>query len=175
MQQKQNIMDKLDKKRDEAAAKLVKKEFKLPTEIVSGVGFLLLAIVCCFLIPSQIQISATDEVNGRVFPYLLVVIMGIFSTVLIGQELVNVYVKKRPWTTKTVNMLEEVRALFIFLILILTYVISKVTNLFLIGAIFCALSFLVFFRCRKISYYVITLSLAILIWVAFRFGLNVGF
>ena len=175
MQQKQNIMDKLDNKRDEVAAKLVLKEFKFPTEIVSGVVFLLLALICYLLIPSQIQISETDQVNGRVFPYLLVAIMGVFSFILIGKELVNVYVKKKPWTTKTINLLEEVRALFIFVILILTYVISKVTNLFLLGAIFCSIGFLVFFRCRKISYYVITLGLAVLIWVSFRFGLNVGF
>ena len=175
MNQKNSIMDKLDKKRDQVASKLVGKEFNLPTEIVSAVLFLILSIVCYILIPSQIQISETDTVNGRVFPYLLSAIMGIFSVVLLVQELINVYVKKKPWTTKTVNLLEEVRALFIFLILILTYAISKVTTLFVIGAIFCALGFLIFFRCRKISYYVITIGLALLIWVAFRFGLNVGF
>lgn len=169
------FMDKLDDIRDNAAIKLEKKEFNFPTEIVSGVFFFILAVICYFIIPGQVQVSETETVNGRAFPYLLTAIMGIFSIVLLGQEFIRISIKKQPLTTKKINLLEEVKALFIFLILILTYLISRITDLFVLGAIFCAISFLIYFRCRKISYYIITLGLAVLIWVAFRFGLNVGF
>ena len=37
------------------------------------------------------------------------------------------------------------------------------------------LAFLVYFRCKKRSYYAITIGMAVLIWAAFRFGLNVKF
>ena len=60
-------------------------------------------------------------------------------------------------------------------ILLVTYLLSKYTGLFVIGAVFCALGFLAFFRCRKRSYYIITLALAVGIWCAFRFGLGVSF
>ena len=55
------------------------------------------------------------------------------------------------------------------------YLLSKLTGLFVVGAIFCCLGFLLYFRCRKKSYYVITLALAVAIWAAFRFALGVDF
>ena len=76
---------------------------------------------------------------------------------------------------KNINLLVEVKALEILAILLLTYVICRVTDLFVAGAIFCSLAFLIYFRCRKLSYYAITLTVAVLIWIAFRFGLNVNF
>ena len=53
--------------------------------------------------------------------------------------------------------------------------LAKVTDLFVIGALFCAVAFLVFFRCKKKSYYAITIGMAVAIWVVFRFVLNVSF
>ena len=73
------------------------------------------------------------------------------------------------------NLLVEVKALVIMGILIVTYLLAKVTDLFVIGGLFCAVSFLVFFRCKKKSYYAITVSAAVLIWVVFRFVLSVNF
>ena len=52
---------------------------------------------------------------------------------------------------------------------------ARVTDLFVVGAVFCALAFLVYFRCKKPRYYVITVGLAVGIWAAFRFLLNVRF
>jgi hypothetical protein len=83
--------------------------------------------------------------------------------------------RKQPITWKTVNLLVEVKALVILGILLGTYFLSKYTGMFVIGAVFCALGFLVFFRCKKWSYYAITLGLAVGIWCAFRFGLGVSF
>ena len=76
---------------------------------------------------------------------------------------------------KTMNMLAEVKALIIIAILIFTYLLARWTDLFVIGAVFCAVAFLVYFRCKKKLYYAITVGLAVLIWVAFRFVLNVPF
>ena len=52
---------------------------------------------------------------------------------------------------------------------------TMVTDLFVVGAVFCALAFLLFFRCKKPLYYAITVSMAVLIWVVFHFVLNVSF
>lgn len=120
-------------------------------------------------------VSDTDVVNGRAFPTLLMVVMMICSGMVLAKELYQIFVKKMPPATKNINLLVEVKALEILAILLLTYVICRVMDLFVIGAIFCSLAFLVYFRCRKVSYYAITLTMAVLIWVAFRFGLNVNF
>ena len=63
----------------------------------------------------------------------------------------------------------------IVFILVITYLLAKVTDLFVVGAVFCALAFLLFFRCKKPLYYAITVSMAVLIWVVFHFVLNVSF
>ncbi len=168
-------MDWLDEKRDTIGEKLSKKELKLPIDIVTGVFFLLLGAVILLIMPKQVPVSDSDVINGQAFPTLLMVVMMICSGVVLAKELYNIFVKKMPPAMKNINLLVEVKALEILAILLLTYAICRVTDLFVVGAIFCSLAFLVYFRCRKLSYYAITLTVAVLIWIAFRFGLNVNF
>ena len=171
-------MDWLDEKRDTIGEKLSKKEMKLPIDIVTGVFFLLLGAVILLIMPKQVPVSDSDVINGQAFPTLLMAVMMICSGVVLAkdiEELYNIFVKKMPPAMKNINLLVEVKALEILAILLLTYVICRVTDLFVAGAIFCSLAFLIYFRCRKLSYYAITLTVAVLIWIAFRFGLNVNF
>ena len=175
MKEKQVWMDWLDEKRDTIGEKLSKKEMKLPIDIVTGVFFLLLGAVILLIMPKQVPVSDSDVINGQAFPTLLMAVMMICSGVVLAKELYNIFVKKMPPAMKNINLLVEVKALEILAILLLTYVICRVTDLFVVGAIFCSLAFLIYFRCRKLSYYAITLTVAVLIWIAFRFGLNVNF
>lgn len=168
-------MDWLDEKRDTIGEKLSKKEMKLPIDIVTGIFFLLLGAVILLIMPKQVPVSDSDVINGQAFPTLLMAVMMICSGVVLAKELYNIFVKKMPPAMKNINLLVEVKALEILAILLLTYVVCRVTDLFVVGAIFCSLAFLVYFRCRKLSYYAITLTVAVLIWIAFRFGLNVSF
>ena len=168
-------MDWLDEKRDTIGEKLSKKEMKLPIDIVTGIFFLLLGAVILLIMPQQVPVSDSDVINGQAFPTLLMAVMMICSGVVLAKELYNIFVKKMPPAMKNINLLVEVKALEILAILLLTYVICRVTDLFVVGAIFCSLAFLIYFRCRKLSYYAITLTVAVLIWIAFRFGLNVNF
>ena len=168
-------MDWLDEKRDTIGEKLSKKEMKLPIDIVTGVFFLLLGAVILLIMPKQVPVSDSDVINGQAFPTLLMAVMMICSGVVLAKELYNIFVKKMPPAMKNINLLVEVKALEILAILLLTYLICRVTDLFVVGAIFCSLAFLIYFRCRKLSYYAITLTVAVLIWIAFRFGLNVNF
>ena len=168
-------MDWLDEKRDTIGEKLSKKEMKLPIDIVTGIFFLFLGAVILLIMPKQVPVSDSDVINGQAFPTLLMAVMMICSGVVLAKELYNIFVKKMPPAMKNINLLVEVKALEILAILLLTYVICRVTDLFVVGAIFCSLAFLIYFRCRKLSYYAITLTVAVLIWIAFRFGLNVNF
>ena len=93
---------------------------------------------------------------------------------LIIQNVIKIS-KKQPVQVSTFNLLTEVKALMILAILFITYFIRRITDLFVLGAVFCSIAFLVFFRCKKRSYYAITIGMAVLIWAAFRFGLNVKF
>ena len=149
-----NLIERAEAKLDEWGAKLEQKNIEYPVDLICGILFLVIGIVLLLIMPQQVQISEKDVVNGR--------------------EAYNM-VMHRPTKTKTLNLLVETKALVIVLILVVTYLLAEVTDLFVVGAVFCALAFLVFFRCKKPLYYAITVSMAVLIWVVFHFVLNVSF
>ena len=154
--------------------KLHEKEIRIPIDLVTGVVFFLVGLGVLLVMPDQVAISEKDVVNGRAFPTLLTVVMLLCCAMLIGKELYKL-ATKQPLNWKVINVQVEMKALVILGILVVTYLLSKLTGLFVVGAIFCCLGFLLYFRCRKKSYYVITLVLAVAIWAAFRFALGVEF
>ena len=162
-----NLIERAEAKLDEWGAKLEQKNIEYPVDLICGILFLVIGIVLLLIMPQQVQISEKDVVNGRAFPTMLIWLMLAMSALLVGREAYNM-VMHRPTKTKTLNLLVETKALVIVLILVVTY-------LFVVGAVFCALAFLVFFRCKKPLYYAITVSMAVLIWVVFHFVLNVSF
>lgn len=167
-------VEKLNTCMDAWGDKLRDKEIRIPIDLAVGVVFFLFAAFIMLVMPRQVVISESDVVNGRAFPTLLMVIMMICSGMLILKEGYKL-IKKQPLEWKVINLQTEAKALAILAILLITYVLSRVTGLFVIGAIFCCLGFLFYFRCNKKSYYVITLVIAVAIWAAFRFVLNVDF
>lgn len=153
---------------------LHKKELRIPVDLTVGVLFFLFALAILYVMPEQVAISEKDTVNGRAFPTLLMVVMMICCAMLVGKEIYKL-ITKQPMNWKTINLQTEIKALVILAILVVTYLLCRFTDLFVVGAIFCCLGFLVYFRCKKPLYYVITLTLAVAIWAAFRFVLNVDF
>ena len=154
--------------------KLHEKEIRIPIDLVTGLAFALFALAILLVMPDQVAVSEKDVVNGRAFPTLLMAVMMICCAMLVAKELYKL-ATKQPLNWKVINVQVEMKALVILAILIGTWLLSKLTGLFVIGAIFCCLGFLLYFRCRKKSYYVITLVLAVAIWAAFRFALGVDF
>jgi succinate dehydrogenase hydrophobic anchor subunit len=154
--------------------KLHEKEIRIPIDLVTGVLFFLVALGVLLVMPDQVAISEKDVVNGRAFPTLLMVVMMLCCAMLIGKELYKL-ATKQPLNWKVINVQVEMKALVILAILVVTWLLSRLTGLFVVGAVFCCLGFLLYFRCRKKSYYVITLVLAVAIWAAFRFALGVDF
>lgn len=159
---------------DSWGERLHQKEIRIPINLTAGIVSMIFAVCILVIMPQQVAISEKDVVNGRAFPTLLMGIMLLCSAALVLKDLFKI-AKKEPLELKTINLLTEVKALIIFGILLITYLLSKMTGLFVIGGIFCCLGFLVYFRCRKRSYYAITLILAVGIWAAFRFVLGVEF
>ena len=169
-----NFIANAEKKLDAWGEKLEKINVTYPSDLVTGILFFIVSVIVLLIMPQQVAISQKDLVNGRAFPTMLAYLMMAMSLLLTGGQVMKLITKK-PLVTKTMNMLVEVKALVIMAILVITYLLAKVTDLFVLGGLFCAVSFLVFFRCKKKSYYAITVSAAILIWVVFRFVLNVNF
>ena len=153
---------------------LHEKELRIPVDLVTGVVFFLFSLVILLVMPDQVAVSEKDVVNGRAFPTMLMVVMMLCCAMLVGKELYKL-ATRQPLNWKVINIQVEVKALVILAILVLTWFLSKITGLFVVGAVFCCLGFLLYFRCRKKSYYIITLTLAVAIWAAFRFALGVDF
>ena len=154
--------------------KLHEKEIRIPIDLVTGLAFALFALAILLVMPDQVAVSEKDVVNGRAFPTLLMAVMMICCAMLVAKELYKL-ATKQPLNWKVINVQVEMKALVILAILVGTWLLSKLTGLFVVGAVFCCLGFLLYFRCRKRSYYVITLVLAVAIWAAFRFALGVDF
>lgn len=169
-----NFIAKAEEKLDSWGEKLEKINISYPVDLVTGILFLIIGIVLLVIMPNQVKVSEKDLINGRAFPTMLVWLMLAMSALLVGKEGVNCLTHK-PMNMKSINLLAEVKALIIMAILIISYLLAKWTDLFVIGAVFCAVAFLVYFRCKKKSYYAITAGMAVVIWAAFRFLLNVGF
>lgn len=159
---------------DSLGDKLRDKEIRIPINLTAGIAAILFSIFIFAVMPAQVAISEKDVVNGRAFPTLLMSVMLLCGIALAGQDIIKM-IRKQPLEWKVINIQTEVKALVIFAILFFTYFLSKITGLFVIGAVFCCISFLLYFRCRKKSYYAITITLAVIIWAVFRFVLNVGF
>ncbi len=167
-------LDQFHARMDAWGEKLREKEFRIPVDLTVGVVFLIFALVIMWIMPQQVVVSEKDVVNGRAFPTLLMTVMIIACAALILKEIYKIATKK-PLTWKVINLQVEMKALAIMAILVVAYLLCRVTDLFVVGAVFCALGFLFYFRCKKPSYYAITVALAVGIWAAFRFVLGVDF
>ena len=158
-------LDRFHARMDAWGEKLHEKEFRIPVDLTVGVLFFLFALVILWIMPQQVIVSDKDVVNGRAFPTLLMWVMMICCAMLICKELYKL----------ATNLQVEMKALAILAILVVSYFVCRLTDLFVVGAIVCSLGFLFYFRCKKPSYYIITLAIAVGIWAAFRFVLGVDF
>lgn len=164
----------MEEKLDSMGAKLEKKEITIPTDLAAAAVFFVMGIVLLLLVPGQVTVGKDEVVSGAAFPtYLCYIMIG--GSILVAVKDILKIARKEEVDTKTINTLVEVKALIIFGILVVFWLICRLTGLFVLGALFCAISFLLFFRCKKKSYYMITITFAVGIWAAFRFILNVSF
>ena len=168
------FMAALDAKLDAIGDKLKKKEWKVPTDLLGGVIFLVFGLLMLYIIPLQIEVKKKELVNGQAFPKLLMYIMIACSIILIVTQVIKM-LRKEPVKTTTINLLVEVKAVLIFLSMIVFWLVAEKTGNFAIGSAVFGVLMLFFFRCKKPLYYAIVLVAAVAIWAAFRFGLGVLF
>ena len=79
----------IDAKLDAIGDKLKKKEWKVPTDLLGGVIFLILGLVMLYIIPLQVEVKKKELVNGQAFPNLLMYVMIACSIVLILNQVMK--------------------------------------------------------------------------------------
>ena len=164
----------IDAKLDAIGDKLKKKEWKVPTDLLGGVIFLILGFVMLYIIPLQVEVKKKELVNGRAFPNLLMYVMIGCSIILIVNQVMKM-VRKEEVKRTTINLLVEVKALLIFLAMIIFWLVAEKSGNFAVGCAVFGVMMLCIFRCKKPLYYAIVVAAGIGIWAAFRFGLGVLF
>ena len=172
--EKKGFVAGIDAKLDAIGDKLKKKEWKVPTDLLGGVIFLILGLVMLYIIPLQVEVKKRELVNGQAFPKMLMYVMIGCSIILILNQVMKL-MRKEPVKTTTINLLVEVKAVLIFLAMIVFWLVAEGTGNFAIGSAVFGVLMLFFFRCKKPLYYAIVLVAAVAIWAAFRFGLGVLF
>ena len=103
----------IDAKLDAIGNKLKKKEWKVPTDLLGGVIFLIFGLVMLYIIPLQVEVKKRELINGKAFPNLLMYVMIACSIILILNQVIKL-MRKEPVKTTTINLLVEVKALLIY-------------------------------------------------------------
>ena len=116
---------------DRWGERLGKKELRIPVDLTVGVLFFLFALAILYVLPQQVAISEKDTVNGRAFPTLLMVVMMICCAMLVAKEIYKL-ITKQPLNWKVINLQTELKALVILAILVVTYLLCRYTDLFVV-------------------------------------------
>ncbi len=151
---------------------LSSKQLKYPVNLTAGIIMFIIAIIVLRVIPKYITISDSDAIDGASFPKLLMYVVIVCSIVICAIEIKKI-IKKEPITYKTINLFVEVKALFLLLLFVGFYLINVFTKIFVLGACFFSIGFLVFSGCKKKLYYIVVIIFSFGIWLLFRYFLNV--
>lgn len=165
------FFQRIDSWLDATGEKLEKKKIRLYVDIITPIIFITFAVAVLLVMPSQIALLSSSSINERSFPTLLMFLIIICGVVLLGKEIFNIISKKQANIVET-TALVEVKALIILGILVLYWLLMGLIG-FIISSILLGLAMLMFFRVKKISYYIIVSVVAVLIGVFFRYVLNV--
>lgn len=165
------FVQRIDSWLDATGEKLEKKKVRLYVDIITPIIFIIFAVAVLLAMPKQIALLSSGSINERSFPTLLMFLIIICGVVLLGKEIFNIVAKKKANIVET-TALVEVKALIILGILVLYWLLMGLIG-FIISSILLGLAMLMFFRVKKVSYYIIVSVVAVLIGVFFRYVLNV--
>jgi len=149
----------------------MEKKITIRTNLMAGVIFVVIAAVIAVLIPSQIQMTSIvkEAVDSRFIPELLCGVMGILGCWLIVKSVV---LKKEDYLEISLNQ-EKKRGLFVLMLIVYVFLISRIG--FLISSFLWGIGCLAFTKSKKANYYIIVAVSIIIIYLIFKYVLDVSF
>lgn len=131
---------------------------------------MILGIALIIFIPASIPLSEATEIGPRAFPYFIAVSMILLSALLLVSTLFQ-YRKQRPQKEKSVEkapecLHNEIRALILFIIVLLYIFLFDKIGYFLSTFLASTLTLLLF-RVKKVWYYLIVYAAGAGIYFAF--------
>lgn len=149
----------------------MKKSIKIKKNLIGSIIFLILSIIIWYMIPYQIKLTKVTAVNAQTFPRLIIALMGICSLYCLIKE-INKIKKREPIEEIEIVFIEEVQAVLMIMLIIFYWLILHWFT-FMAASLIFATGMLIFYRCKKISYYIIVYSIIISVTLAFQNLLNV--
>jgi len=145
-------------------------KIKVHTNLWAGILSVAFALVIWIAMPYQIA-AGGDSVatNPRLFPQIFCVLIGILGVILIVSSLAMHREDVKEYDLK----IEGKQLLYYGMIVAYVLCISRFG--FLIPSVAFALLTLVYYRCRKPLYYIITISFAVALYLIFTYVLGVRF
>lgn len=147
------------------------RQIRFYPSLVGPVLFLLASIAGYALMPSQVKIQEGTATTARTFPSLMLTLILVCSVVLILQEVYKI-VRKQPLEVVMLDVMTEIRALIILILLVLYALMIPLLG-FIVTSMLFAMSMLGFFRVKKWWYYLIVSLSALAIGLLFQVVLNV--
>lgn len=151
-------------------------KLKYNTDIISGMVFLIAAIVLWFLVPSQIQTMETTSINAQTVPRVAIGGLFFFSLGLLLQGLFSVP-KKEVFLTKetfsSAKFHKELKSV-LYAGMLLVYLVLLTYIGFLISTALLVVAIMLFYGARKWFYYAIPLSMVGVVYFVFKILLNVS-
>ncbi len=161
----------IDEFLDRSGNHLSKKEWKIYPSLLGALLFIGISLGILILMPTQISIQPGQTITARTFPTLLTYIMLGCALLNFGKDLIQIFLKKSvPYVY--LSALTEIRSL-ILLSLMIGYALLIPVIGFIGGSVFYGISMLLFFRIKKLHYYLVVICTAISIGYLFKYILYV--
>lgn len=146
------------------------KTVSVKTNLITGALFMLLAIVTWIVIPYQIPIPENGTVitDPSFFPRVFTACLFVVGLVLFVLTLVS---KKENIVKVDIG---EQLGMLLYLGMIILFVVLMQFAGFLVSSVIFGVGSLLYFHCRNKWYYIIVVAAAVLVFLGFRFLLNVN-
>ena len=166
-----HLIEQLNGTLDRFSLKWEGRRVRFYPSLVGPVLFLIVGIVGFLLMPTQVKIQEGTATTARTFPSLMLTLILACSVLLILQEVVKI-VHKQPIEVVMLDVMTEIRAVIILVLLVLYAVLIPLLG-FIVTSVLFGLGMLGFFRVKKWWYYLIVAFSALMIGLLFQVVLNV--
>lgn len=143
---------------------------RIDNNLFSGVLFSIISLTLWFLVPAQIKIRNTTQINAQTFPKIIIGIVFISSALLIVTSILN---REKKYFYINKRFIENELRPFIMATIILIYVFSIQKIGFIISSFLLCVVIVRFFNIKNKNYYLITCGSSLIISFVFIKLLNV--
>ncbi len=150
---------------------LADKRWKIYPSLVGAILFIGVAVGILFLLPTQITIQSGQKITARTFPTLLTYIILCCALITLAGTLIQ-FLRKKPIPYVYLSALTEIRAVILLCLLIGYAVLISLIG-FLSSSVLYGVCMLIYFRAKKLHYYLLVIGIALCIGYLFKYVLYV--